>query len=151
MAQLIDRGRRCLNGKLCDTLSPIWMLMWKVAAWNLLSTQLKRLRYQVNIINNKFMFWHNKWNSQGTCTGKSLSEVLIYLSINPQHDNKLFNDLRVQYKKIPRAERIKNKSRTCYLHKLFWIYKQRIWELHPNKNSLGIAEFKKKTLSKVIS
>ena len=54
MAQLIDKGRR-----LCDVWSPIWMLMWKVAAWNLLSTQFKRLRYQVYIINNKFKFWHN--------------------------------------------------------------------------------------------
>ena len=36
-----------------------------------------------------------------TCTGKSLSEVLIYLSINPQYDNRLFNELRVQYEKIP--------------------------------------------------
>ena len=42
------------------------------------------------------------------CTGKSLSEVLVYLSINPQYDNKLFNDLRVQFKKIPRAEHVKN-------------------------------------------
>ena len=30
------------------------------------------------------------------CTGKSLSEVLIYLSINPQYDNRLSNDLQVQ-------------------------------------------------------
>ena len=41
-------------------------------------------------------------------TGKSLSEVLIYSSINPQYDNRLFNDLRVQYKKITRAEHVKN-------------------------------------------
>ena len=41
-------------------------------------------------------------------TGKSLSEVLFYSSINPEYDNRLFNDLRVQYKKIPRAEHVKN-------------------------------------------
>ena len=41
-------------------------------------------------------------------TGKSLSEVLIYSSINPQYDNRLFNDLRVQYEKITRAEHVKN-------------------------------------------
>ena len=40
--------------------------------------------------------------------GKSLSEVLIYSSINPQYDNRLFNDLRVQYKKITRVEQVKN-------------------------------------------
>ena len=51
--------------------------------------------------------------------GKSLSEVLIYLSINPQYDNRLFNDLPVQYEKIPRPEHFKNMSRTCCLHKLF--------------------------------
>ena len=33
-------------------------------------------------------------------TGKSLSEALILISTNPQYDNKLFNDLQVQYKKI---------------------------------------------------
>ena len=41
-------------------------------------------------------------------TGKSLSEVFIYSSITPQYDNKLFNELRVQYKKITRAARVKN-------------------------------------------
>ena len=82
-------------------------------------------------------------------TGKSFSEVLIYLSINPQYDNKLFNDLQVQYKKIPRAEHVKNMSRTCYLHKLFWMYKQKIWELDTSKYCLGIAELDK-SLSKVI-
>ena len=52
-------------------------------------------------------------------TGKSLSEVLIYLSINPQYGNKLFNNLRVQYKKIPRAEHVKNVSRTCQEHGIY--------------------------------
>ena len=43
-----------------------------------------------------------------TGTGKSLSEVLIYSSINPQYDNRLFNDFQVQYKKITRVEHVKN-------------------------------------------
>ena len=43
-----------------------------------------------------------------TGTGKSLSEVLIYSSINPQYDNRLFNHFQVQYKKITRVEHIKN-------------------------------------------
>ena len=42
----------------------------------------------------------------GLVTGKSLSEVLIYSSINPQYDNTLFIDLQVQYEKIPRAEHV---------------------------------------------
>ena len=32
-------------------------------------------------------------------TGKSLSEALIFASINPQYDNRLFMELRVQYMK----------------------------------------------------
>ena len=79
-------------------------------------------------------------------TGKSLSEVLIYFSINPQYDNRLSNDLQVQYEKIPRAEHVKNMSRTCCLHKLFWMHKTKISELDQSKYSLGIAE-----LGKIIS
>ena len=41
-------------------------------------------------------------------TGKSLSDVLIYTSINPQYDNRLFNDLRVQYEKMPSSEHVEN-------------------------------------------
>ena len=41
-------------------------------------------------------------------SGKYLSEELIYLSTNPQYDNRLFNDFQVQYKKITRVEHIKN-------------------------------------------
>ena len=52
-------------------------------------------------------------NVTKACTGKSLSEALILASTNPQYDNKLFNDLQVQYKKIPKAEHVKNVSRTC--------------------------------------
>ena len=52
-------------------------------------------------------------------TGKSLSEVLIYSSINPQYDNRLFIDLQVQYEKIPRAEHVKNMSRTCQEHVVY--------------------------------
>ena len=52
-------------------------------------------------------------------TGKSLSELLSYSSINPQYDNRLSNDLQVQYEKIPRAEDVKNMSGICCLHILF--------------------------------
>ena len=47
------------------------------------------------------------------CTGKSLSEALIFASNNPQYDNRLFIDLRVQYMKIPNSEHGENKGRTC--------------------------------------
>ena len=45
-------------------------------------------------------------------TGKSLSEALIFSSINPQYDNRLINELRVQYEKLTRAEHFKNMSFT---------------------------------------
>ena len=41
-------------------------------------------------------------------TGKSLSEVLIFASTNPQYDNILFIELQVQYIKIPSSEHGEN-------------------------------------------
>ena len=72
------------------------------------------------------------------CTGKSLSELLIYSSINPQYDNILFNELRVQYEKITRAEHVKNMSRTCCLHKLFRCHKFKV-EVPPSSKINQIA------------
>ena len=37
-------------------------------------------------------------------TGKSFSEALILESVNPQYDNRLFIDLRLQYKKNTSSE-----------------------------------------------
>ena len=39
-------------------------------------------------------------------TGKSLSEALIFASTNPQYDNRLFIELRVQYMKITSSEHV---------------------------------------------
>jgi hypothetical protein len=41
-------------------------------------------------------------------TGKYLSEALILASTNPQYDDRLFIELRVQYMKIPRSEHVEN-------------------------------------------
>ena len=41
-------------------------------------------------------------------TGKSLSEVLIFVSTNPQYDHRLFNKLRVQYMKVASSEHGEN-------------------------------------------
>jgi hypothetical protein len=41
-------------------------------------------------------------------TGKSLSEALIFVSTNPQYDDKLFIELQVQYMKIPSSEHGEN-------------------------------------------
>ena len=59
------------------------------------------------------------------CTGKSFSEVLILASANPQYDKRLSIDLPVQYIKIPSLEHGENMGRTCCLHKLFWMSKQK--------------------------
>ena len=45
-------------------------------------------------------------------TGKSLSEVLIFASTNPQYDNRLFIELQVQYN-------TSNLGRACCVQKLF--------------------------------
>ena len=39
-------------------------------------------------------------------TGKSLSEALIFASTNPQYDDRLFIELRVQYMKITSLEHV---------------------------------------------
>ena len=49
-------------------------------------------------------------------SGKYLSEELIYLSTNPQYDNRLFHELRVQYEKITWSKHVKNMLRTCQKH-----------------------------------
>ena len=40
------------------------------------------------------------------CTGKSLSEALIFASTNPQYDDRLFIELRVQNMKIASSEHV---------------------------------------------
>ena len=47
-------------------------------------------------------------------TGNSLSEALIFASTNPQHDDRLFIELQVQYMKILSS----NLERTCCVQKL---------------------------------
>ena len=41
-------------------------------------------------------------------TGKSLSEALIFVSTNPQYDDRLFIELQVQYMKSPSSHLGKN-------------------------------------------
>ena len=47
------------------------------------------------------------------CTGKSLSEALIFASTNPQHDDRLFIELQVQYMKIP-SSNLGRRRRNCF-------------------------------------
>ena len=53
------------------------------------------------------------------CTGKFMSEALIFASPNPQYDNTLFIELQVQYMKIPSS----NLGRTCCVQKLFLTFR----------------------------
>ena len=52
-------------------------------------------------------------------TGKSLSEAFIFVSTNPQYDDRLFIELQVQYMKIPNL----NLGRTCCAQKLFLTFR----------------------------
>ena len=45
-------------------------------------------------------------------TGKSLSEALIFVSINLQYDDRLFIELQVQFMKIVSSEHVENMLRT---------------------------------------
>ena len=62
-------------------------------------------------------------------TGKSFSEALILVSINPQYDKRLFIELQVQYMKIPSSEHVVYTNcffvfvlafRTTYVHNMFY-------------------------------
>ena len=52
------------------------------------------------------------------CSGKFLSEALIFASTNPQYDDRLFIELQVQYMKIPSSEH--GVEHTCCVQKLFF-------------------------------
>ena len=40
------------------------------------------------------------------CTGKSLSEALIFVSTNPHYGKRLFIELQVKHMKIPNSEHV---------------------------------------------
>jgi hypothetical protein len=80
-----------------------------------------------------------------SCTGKSMSEALIFASTNPQYDNRLFIELPVQYMKIPSSEHVKNMSRTWCVQKLFFCFdiqnnlcKQHVLNMFLTCSELGI-------------
>ena len=52
-------------------------------------------------------------------TGKSLSEALIFVLTDPQYDDRLFIELKVQYMKFPSS----NLGRTCCVQKLFLTFR----------------------------
>ena len=52
-------------------------------------------------------------------TGKSLSKTFIFVSTNPEYDDRLFIELQVQYLKIPSS----NLGRTCCVQKWFLTFR----------------------------
>ena len=45
-----------------------------------------------------------------------------YFCINPQYDERLFIEIRVQYMKIASSEHEENMGRTCCVHRLFFCF-----------------------------
>ena len=66
---------------------------------------------------------YNVWHIE--CTGKSLSDALIFASTNPQYDDRLCIELQVQYMKIPSS----NKGKVRCVQELFLTF--RIWKNGP--------------------
>ena len=60
-------------------------------------------------------------------TGKYFSEALILASVNPQYDERLFNEIQDKYK-----------FRTCCVQKLFFVFVLTFKTIHFNEQSLVI-------------
>ena len=74
----------------------------------------------------EFPFPNQQWDDSTVrsihgFTGKSLSEALIFASPNPQYDNRLFIELRVQYLKIQNWGK-HVVYRNCFLHSEEFLY-----------------------------
>ena len=63
-------------------------------------------------------------------TGKSFSEALILVSANPQHDKRLFIELRVQYMKIPSSEHVENMLFTQIVFFFCFDIHNNLWTQH---------------------
>ena len=59
------------------------------------------------------------FSSHPAISGKCLSEALIFASINPQYDDRLFIELQVKYTKIPSSDL----GRTFCVQKLFLTFR----------------------------
>ena len=97
---------------------------WTKISWN----KVLKFMYSENATKPWIYIWFvKKWRhlvcrtGRRGCTGKFLSEAHIFASTNPQYDDRLFIELRVQYMKIASSEHGENMSRTCCVHKLFFV------------------------------
>ena len=78
-----------------------------------------------------------RWKSEIFSTGNFFSEALILVSTNPQYDKILFG-LQVQYthenfKLRTCWEYVENMLRTCYVHKLFFVFVLTFRTIHVHK------------------
>ena len=99
---------------LCKTLGISKLVVSKDGKAKKLYSRLENDNFQTPLLKEAMAKCYGLEKS-GKYTGKSLSEALIFASTNPQHDDRLFIELQVQYMKIPSS----NLGRTCCVQKLF--------------------------------
>ena len=71
-----------LNLSLCSGLTPQYAFLLKMTAMT-----------RAELVKALKLSYPDNENVSKRCTGKSLSEALIFASINPQYDNRLFMEL----------------------------------------------------------
>ena len=92
------------------------LMAWRSVDW-----------YQKRLISNQCKYFFEKYillTKIALITGKSMSEALILESVNPQYDDRLLIDLRLQYKKNTSSEHVvyqncfecQNKSKKQFLY-----------------------------------
>ena len=72
---------------------------------------MTKTQVKFGIFKLEWLIFDQPSSMHGIGTGKSLSEALIFASINPQYDNQLFMELPVQYMKTTSAEHGQNTDR----------------------------------------
>ena len=70
-------------------------------------------------------------------TGESVSEALILESVNPQYDDWLFIDSRLQYKKHTSSEHVAYKNYFKYQKKLYTTCYQLVFFLYWSRESMN--------------
>ena len=85
--------------------SSFCVFTWPMATYNARPDNgLGLIKLIIEEIETIGSFQITDWSVLNCDTGKSLSEALIFASTNPQYDNRLFIESRVQYMKIPSSE-----------------------------------------------
>ena len=87
--------------------------------------------------------------SSATITGESLSEALIFASTNPQHEDRLFIELKVQYMRISSSEHGENmlctnivlnvRNNFCTQNPQVWAYNFMYWTCNSMSNMSSLC------------